>query len=206
MSIRSAIIVHGKISKEGYYNPDTPSASNSIWIPWLQNELLLREIPTQTPEIFRAFQPDYKLWSETFSQYTITPETMLIGHSCGGGFLTQWLSEHKDVRVGHVILVAPAFGDALNPEARYDVEMLNGFGQFELDETMPKRVGSLTLLYSDNDSVRVESAVNVITTKYSEIDKRLFKGYGHFARTDDGAIRTKFPEILDIIDYLPKQT
>lgn len=202
MTAKNAIIVHGKPSKEGYYNANGPSASNSIWIPWLQNQLLIREIPTETPEIFRAFQPDYKLWSETFNRYEVTDDTMLIGHSCGGGFLMQWLSEHKEVSVGHVLLVAPAFGDTLTPDARYEVEMLNGFGEFELDEAIPDRTKSLTLLYSDNDSVRVDATVEAITSKYPQIDKRLFEDYGHFVRMGNDQIRTEFTELLEIIDNL----
>lgn len=200
MTTRNAIIVHGKPSKEGYYNPETPSASNSIWIPWLQNELTRRGISTQTPEMLRSFQPDYTLWNETFGQFKVTSETMLIGHSCGGGFLLQWLCEHKDVSAGHVYLVAPAFGDVLTPEAPYEEQLLNGFGKFDLDKRVLDRVASLTLVYTDNDSPRVNGTVECIRKTYPRIERHLFSRRGHFTRAHDSTVMDTFPELVEMIE------
>ncbi len=197
---KSAIIVHGKPSRLSYENPDLPSASNSIWLPWLQQQLLLRDYDAQTPEMLRAYQPDYTIWKKTFERYQITPDTLLIGHSCGGGFLVQWLSEHPEVRVGGVYLVAPAFGDTLTPDARYDEPLLGGFFDFTPDPLLQERIGQLHLLMSDNDSVRVDATVALIRANYSDLNVHNFSGAGHFTRDKDDQTKSIFPELLDIID------
>ena len=197
---KRALIVHGKPSKDTYFNPEFASASNAIWIPWLQQQLLQRDIATQTPEMLRAYQPDYALWKETFEQFALTPDTLLVGHSCGGGFLVQWLSEHPDVKVGDVFLVAPAFGDSLTPDDRYDVELLGGFFDFTPDAKLTDRVRSLHLLYSDNDSSRVDATVELLKQTYPTMSQRLFPGYGHFSMTESGERKTTFPELIEMID------
>lgn len=107
--MKNAIILHGKSGpgEQEYYNPDFPAASNSHWIPWLQKQLMIRDIYAQTPEVPNSWKPDYATWCKEFERYDITPETVLVGHSCGGGFLVRWLSERPDVRVDKVVLVAP---------------------------------------------------------------------------------------------------
>ena len=95
--MKQAIIVHGKPSKQSYFNPNLPSTSNSIWIPWLQQQLLVRGIDTQTPEMPESWRPDYSLWRQTFEKYDVNSETILVGHSCGGGFLIQWMSENPQI-------------------------------------------------------------------------------------------------------------
>lgn len=197
---KSAIIIHGKPSREGYFNPDSPSQSNSVWIPWLQKELLLDDIPTQTPEMLRSYQPDYSIWSKTMSDLTVDEDTILIGHSCGGGFIIQWLSENSDIKTDNVYLVAPAFGDSLvsDPADKYEDELLNGFFDFTPDINLLNRIKDLTIIYSDNDSIRVNNTIDLLKKYYPQANYRLFSNYGHF--TSEPAIKNgKFPELLDII-------
>ena len=132
--MKQAIIVHGKPSKQSYFNPNLPSASNSIWLPWLQQQLLIRGIDTQTPEMPESWRPDYSLWRQTFEKYDVNSETILVGHSCGGGFLIQWMSENPQICAGDVYLVAPAFGDKFNPEAPYDEPLRGDMA----DDTFPE--------------------------------------------------------------------
>lgn len=196
---KKAIIVHGKPSKESYFNPNLPSASNAIWIPWLQQQLQQMGISTQTPEMFEAYRPDYKIWRETFEQFAVDDGTMLIGYSCGGGFLVQWLSESPDVSVGDVFLVAPAFGDRFNPEAPYEEPLRGGFFNFVIDEKLLSRVKSLHVLFSDNDSVRVDTAVSMIRQALPKANFHEFPGYGHFRGKRDMMDDT-FPELLQLIE------
>ena len=91
-----------------YYSQDYPSLSNCHWYPWLQKQLLVHRWQPKPPEIPRVFELDYAAWVREFERYDITPQTQLVGHSCGAGFLVRWLSEHKAVKVGRVVLrVAP---------------------------------------------------------------------------------------------------
>ena len=104
--MKTAILLHGSCDKEEYYSDEYPSLSNSHWFPWLQKQLLIRDIPTQTPELPGAYEPVYEEWKKEFERHDITENTILVGHSCGGGFLVRWLSENN-IKVDTVVLVAP---------------------------------------------------------------------------------------------------
>jgi predicted alpha/beta hydrolase family esterase len=194
----NAIILHGKPQKDTYYNRQYPSASNSIWIPWLQHELLLLEIPTQTPEMFNAWQPDYRIWSSEFERHEITADTVLVGHSMGGGFLVQWLSEHPEMSVGHVFLIAPSFGDRFTPEAKLEYPLLGNFMNFEIDPLLLTRAKSLTVFHSDNDKQRVVTSVRYIRDALPGLEYREFHNYGHF-RGERDMPSNEFPELLEAI-------
>lgn len=194
--MKKAILVHGKPTKENYDDAAQPSPSNAIWFPWLQKQLLLRDISAQAPEMLRSYQPDYRLWNETFEASALDGETTLIGHSCGSGFLAQWLSEHPDTKVGDVFLVAPSFGDRFNPELPYDYPLLGGFFDFTIDETLLERVKSLHVLYSYDDSPRVDTAVSMLKTALPSANYHAFEGRGHFTATADN----EFTDLLELID------
>jgi len=194
----NAIILHGKPQKATYYNRNRPSASNSMWLPWLQQELLLLGLSTQTPEMLNAWQPDYALWSKELERYDLTPDTLLVGHSLGAGFIVQWLSEHPDVFVGHVFLVAPSLGDRFTPHDKLEYPLLGGFFDFEIDPGLHSRVQSLTLFHSDNDGARVQASVRYIRDKLPELTYREFHGYGHF-RGERDMPSNAFPELLEAI-------
>jgi predicted alpha/beta hydrolase family esterase len=152
--MRNAIILHGRPDKDEYYNPDIPAYSNWHWIPWLQKQLQAKDIFTQTPEIPMSFRPNYEIWKTEFERYDIGPGTILVGHSCGGGFLVRWLSENKDTKVGKVVLVAPWINPDDDPESE-----TGDFFKFEIDKNFPTRTAGVTIFSSDND---YDSVVNLL--------------------------------------------
>lgn len=176
--MKNAIILHGKPDpgQEEYYNPNFPSASNSHWLPWLQKQLLIHDIAAQTPEIPNAWKPEYKTWCKEFERYGIGPETMLVGHSCGGGFLVRWLSEHPDIRVGKVILVVPW----LDPD-RTDT---TDFFDFTIDPGLTARTVGLVIFNSDNDFQSIQASVKMIREVIKDIKYREFHNHGHFCFED----------------------
>ncbi|MEK7071038.1 MAG: alpha/beta fold hydrolase [Patescibacteria group bacterium] len=185
--MKNAIILHGLPDKKEYYDPKVPSASNHHWIPWLQKELLSNEIAAQTPEVPHAFEAHYESWKKEFERFEITPETILVGHSCGGGFIVRWLSEHKNVKVGNVILVAPW----IDPTKELGD---NDFFDFKVDPNVTSRTKKFVIFNSDNDSEAVHKSIQIIKdtvkgTKFVE-----FHNYGHFCLEDMKT--TKFPELL----------
>lgn len=192
--MKNAIIIHGKPGKDEYYDPVFPSASNSHWLPWLQKQLLIADIPTQTPEMFNAWQPDYQIWSKTLEQLEVTPETTLVGHSCGGGFIVQWLSEHKEVKVDKVVLVAPWLGPIGNDET--DDEPIGGFFQFNIDPDLANRVSEIVIFNSDDDAESIHSAVRRIREAIPSATYREFHNYGHFCTSNLGT--DEFPELLEV--------
>ncbi len=125
--MKNAIILHGKPGKEEYYSDKWPSASNAHWLPWLQKQLLIKDIKSDTPEVPHAYDPRWDLWVKEIERFEIGPETILVGHSCGGGFWVKYLSLHEDLKVGRVVLVAPSLGLSWGDGGEHF------FSNFELD-------------------------------------------------------------------------
>ena len=184
--MNTAIILPGKPSKKGYYDPKVKAQSNEHWIPWLQNQLLIRDILTQTPELPKPYAPNYEDWLAVFKQFKVDENTVLIGHSCGGGFLVRWLSDNN-VKVKKVILVAPW----LDPRD----SLRNTFFKFVIDRHLLNRTkDGIVIFNSDNDADDIHESVKVIREANPDITYREFHEYGHFCFND---MRTEeFPELL----------
>lgn len=184
--MKNAIILHGKAEKNEYYDANEPSPSNAHWLPWLQKQLLMRDIAAATPEVPFSFEPNYAAWCKEFERYDLTPETLLVGHSCGGGFLVRWLSEHSDVTVGKVVLVAPWI-DPFRDET-------TDFFEFTIDPGLASRTKQLVIFNSDDDYDSVHESVHILRETVKDITYREFAKHGHFCYND---LHTyEFPELL----------
>jgi predicted alpha/beta hydrolase family esterase len=187
--MKTAIILHGKPSKDEYYDSNFPSASNYCWIPWLQKQLLINGILAQTPELPKPYEPVYEKWLKVFEQFNIDENTILIGHSCGAGFLVRWLTENN-IRVGKVILVAP-FLDPFRDEVKSD------FFDFEIKKGLSKQTRELCIFYSTDDERSVTESVNQIISADKEVKIKQFTNKGHF--TLESMKTDKFPELIDYL-------
>jgi predicted alpha/beta hydrolase family esterase len=177
----NAVIVHGRPGREEYYDPGVPSCSNHHWLPWLAKQLRVRDIHAHTPEMPHAYAPQWSLWRREFERCDIGPETILVGHSCGGGFLVRWLSEHPRQRVGRVVLVAPW----IDPDGNFAGEQgswAGDFFAFEPDRLLAERTAGLIVMTSDDDSDQVLRSVAILREKLAGAQVREFPGYGHFLR------------------------
>ena len=184
----NAVILHGRPGKAEYYNDKYPSASNSHWLPWLQQQLIIRDILAVAPEIPFAYEPDWDRWVKEVERFEIKADTILVGHSTGAGFWVRYLSEHKELSVDKVVLVAPWI----------DVEQEdpNNFFKFEIDPNLVKRTKGLVIFHSTDDVPEIQSAVARLKT-LPGIDYREFTGRGHFTHKympDD-----TFPELLEVL-------
>ncbi|HJQ07870.1 MAG TPA: alpha/beta fold hydrolase [Candidatus Saccharimonadales bacterium] len=158
--MKNAILLHGKPGKEEYYNPEIPSGSNHHWFPWLQKQLLTKDVVAQTPEVPNAWKPYYPTWQKEFERFEITPETMLVGHSCGGGFIVRWLSEHPETRVDKVVLVAPSLGiDWVEKD----------FFEFTIDPNLASRTKGLVIFGSDNDKPAIADAIKIFRSSIKDV-------------------------------------
>lgn len=151
--MKQAIILHGRPSKEEYYSDRYPSASNSHWLPWLQKQLLIKDIPAYTPEVPYCYDLDYEKWCKEFERYEVTPDTTLVGHSCGGGFIVRWLGEHPEIKVDKVILVAPGAPAVDADWSRYS------FFDFTISPNLASQTQGITIFGSDNDSSGIMESV-----------------------------------------------
>lgn len=187
--MKTAIILHGKPDKDEYYSEAYPSASNSHWLPWLQKQLLIRDIAAYTPEVPYCYAPDYSTWCKEFERFEVTPKTTLIGHSCGGGFIVRWLSEHPEVIVDKVALVAPW----LDPNRDDTTDLFD----FEIDSNLTARAKGITIFNSDNDYASVQETVKILRDKIQNTSYRELHSHGHFCYKDLGT--DAFPELLEEI-------
>lgn len=186
--MKTAIIIHGYNDKSEFEDISCPSASNDHWIPWLQRQLLLNGIEAQTPEMPGFYEPNYEKWKEMLERFAPNEETILVGHSCGGGFLIRWLSEN-DVKVGRVVLIAPW----LDPEGMIDPN----FFTFEIDSDLTSKTESLIIMYSTDDYPDILKSIEILKSKLKGAEFQEFNGKGHFVL---GSLKTeKFPELLDTI-------
>ncbi len=188
--MRNAIILHGGPSKEEYYDPKAPSMSNAHWLPWLQGQLLKRDIDAATPEVPHSFDRKWDVWLKEAERYDIGPETILVGHSTGSGFWIKYLSLNKNLKVGQVILVAPW----LDPDREHTTGF---FDDFEIDPDLVSRTAGVTIFNSDNDQDSVQKTTKIVRDRVKDIVYREFHNYGHFCYKD---LKTdEFPELLAAI-------
>ncbi len=185
--MKTAIILHGMPSKKEYFNSQSPAQSNKHWLPWLQKQLILKGILAQTPELPKPYKPVYEKWRSVFERFPINRDTILVGHSCGAGFLVKWLSENK-IKVNKVALVAPF----LVSTPKEKVEFLN----FKIDQDLVKKTKGLMVFYSEDDEKSVLQRVEKLRS-LKGIQIKKFKNKRHFCFED---MKTeKFPELRDFL-------
>ena len=187
--MKNAVLLHGLPSKNEYYNVKQPSASNSHWFPWLQKQLLIHEIKADTPEVPHAFKMDWHNWVKEVERFDITPDTTLVGHSMGAGFWIRYLTEHPELFIGKLVLVAPW----LNVDHEYD----STFFDFDVDPTLIERTTELIIFASDNDAVSVQYTVRYLQDRFPSAILKSFHNYGHF--TLESMKTDAFPELLDVL-------
>ncbi|HEY0980231.1 MAG TPA: alpha/beta hydrolase [Candidatus Paceibacterota bacterium] len=185
--MRNAIVIHGMPSKEEYIARGATS-SKQHWLPWIKSELEAQGIAVETPEMPEPYAPQYEKWKAVFEQFPIDEETILIGHSCGAGFLVRWLSENKK-KVGVVILVAPW----MDPEHE-ERELVSDFFDFIIDPALAERTKGITVFISSDDDAPMQKTAELLKEAIAGLMVVEFAGKGHFTEGDMGT--TEFPELL----------
>ena len=185
--MKSAILVHGWANKNEFYDLRYPTPRNSHWFPWLTKQLMTKGIHTNAVEMPNSFYPQYELWKKEFERFDTDDETILVGHSCGGGFLVRWLSEN-DVKVGKVVLVAPWMG--IRPDQEFD----ESFFDFTIDQNLANKTKSLTIFNSSNDISEIQDSVKLLKESLNNIKSIELENKGHFTLKGLGA--EEFPELL----------
>lgn len=190
--MKRAILIHGWNTKDEYYDASRPTASNDHWFPWLTKKLMLADIHTVSLEMPNGYYPEYDVWKRELERFDIDENTILVGHSCGGGFLVRWLSE-GDRRVGKVVLVAPWLGYGANSYGDFD----ENFFDFRMDRSIASRAESLEILYSTDDEPSIQKSVQDILEGIDDVRIHEFSDKGHFVMSSlDGE---ESPELLEVI-------
>jgi predicted alpha/beta hydrolase family esterase len=186
--MKQALIFHGTCDKEEYYSDNYPSLSNSHWTPWLQKQLLIAGWESHAPEVFEAYAPTYRKWLGELERYTVDSDTVLVGHSCGGGFLLRWMHENSNVEFKKVILVAPW----LDPDETTSGDM------FKVDFNI-KNQDKVVVYESDDDMDSIKNSVLEIKNFMPDAKYIAFSGYGHFCY-EYNMTSLEFPELLKEIN------
>jgi uncharacterized protein len=187
--MKNAIILHGLADKKEYYDPKLSASSNQHWLPWLQRQLILKDFKADTPEVLYPFKFDWDSWVREVERFDIKPNTILVGHSMGGGFWVRYLSEHPEIAVDKVVLVAPWLN------LRHEEN--TNFFDFEIDPGIVEHANQFIIFGSDNDHPDVQNSVNLLKEKLPNITFRSFHNYGHFCYND---MKTEaFPELLEVL-------
>jgi len=186
----NAILIHGMPSREEYYSDSYPTMSNSHWFPWLSKQLQIRDIFTVSIEVPNSYAPKYNVWKKEFERFDIEETTILIGHSCGAGFLVRYLSENPSVKVKQVILVAPW----INPAKE---ECADDFFEFTIKKDITNQADKFTIIASDNDYEVIERSVGILRDELPNAEYVELKGKQHFTYNDLGT--EEFPELLQEI-------
>lgn len=171
--------------KTRIYNP------TKGWKDWLQFMIELEhDVIMQRPYFphAHALLMKYDEWEKVMDKQDINEDTVLIGHSAGGGFVLKYLSMHPELKVRQVILVAPWI----------DVEKFQPFDFYkglELNnDIVAQSKQGIDLMISDGDMPHIISSFDKITKNIPDIHVHKFTGRGHF--TGD-----ELPEIMSIIKW-----
>ncbi|KKS46684.1 MAG: hypothetical protein UV09_C0014G0004 [Candidatus Gottesmanbacteria bacterium GW2011_GWA2_42_18] len=179
----NCIIVHGCPSDS---SEERTKEYAKHWMPWIRKELTSRGIKTEIPLMPEPWQPDYKAFKTEFEKYIVTPNTILIGHSCGCAFLVRWLGETKQ-RIKKLILVAPWKINDKNDKWR------KLFYEYPVDRTIQECVKNIVMFTADNEETNGKKSLNIF---HKALGGKIIelKGMGHFCFEDMGTY--EFPELL----------
>ncbi len=186
--MKSAIILHGMPSREEYFGLNGSLQQNKHWLPWIKEELMAEGVKVFSPEFPEPYLPVYENWKKSFEELEVDKDTILIGHSCGAGFILRWLSENK-IQVGKVALVAPW----IDPRG----QLQNDFFNFKIDKDLLSRATGVCIFISKDDDKDILDSFEIIKKELPEVDVRWFENYGHFTFGDMKTI--EFPELKNFV-------
>lgn len=184
------IFCHGVMDPEQDWNNQEYNPTKG-WKYWLQFMTETQhDVLTQMPCFPHAHAAlmKYDEWAAIMDKQDINENTVLIGHSAGGGFVLKYFANHPQLRVKQIILVAP-WCDAENWQP-------NGFYKnIDFNSNVISRTkNGIDILVSDDDASYILSSVNKIKQNLPNVRVHQFSGYGHF-------VRQQLPEILSIIKF-----
>lgn len=182
----NCIVIHGCPSNvEKAMDPATRTYDKH-WIPWIKKELSQRGIKTETPLMPSPWEPDYNAFKKEFEKYSVSENTILVGHSCGCAFLVRWLGESKQ-QIYKLILVAPW----KIPDK--DDKFRKAFYEYSIDETIKSRVKEIVMFTADNEEGNGKKSLKIF---HDALGGKIIElqGRGHYTIGDMGT--EVFPELL----------
>jgi len=193
--VSNVVIVHGcPTNKEKAADP-AKRTYDKHWIPWLKEQLEKRGIKTDVPLMSAPWEPDYDSWKEEFNKLNINEKTVLVAHSCGGGFLVRWIDEER-IKVKKLILVSPGKSGKARNEFKsnlYGNKTIKNIGKYVKE--------GIVIFTSNND---IEGHIEAAYEYEKELPAKVIflRNRGHFLEKEMGT--KQFPELLNQI--IPNST
>lgn len=184
--MKNLIILHGKPTEERYNNPEIPKPHEANWLPWIGEQLSTENVSVSIPAMPKPYLPNYMAWQKTFEMERIDEFTALVGHSTGADFILRWLSDHRDVALERVVLVAPWHDEA----GKY-----GDFSEYQLDYCMAKRIGKIVVMNSRDDSDAIQENAHNIVNNLASAQLVELDGFGHFMLGNNMTTK-EFPELM----------
>ena len=130
----------------------------------------------------------YDEWEKIMDKQDITDDTVLIGHSAGGGFVLKYLSKHPKLKVRQVVMVAPYIDtEGTSPFGFYhDINLSNNL--------VAQTKNGIDLMVSIDDAPGIINSFDKISKDIPSIRVHKFSGRGHLNGGD-------LPEIMSIIKW-----
>ena len=161
------------------------------WKYWLQFRVEKdHDIIMQIPKFphAHALLMKYDEWEKIMNFQDINQDTILIGHSAGGGFILKYMARHPELHVKQIILVAPWIDpNNLQPNGFYKGLDLN-------NDIIKQTTNGIDIMISDDDMPDILASFDKIKQNIPDIRIHAFSGRGHFCTPE-------LPEILDMIKY-----
>lgn len=119
----------------------------------------------------------------------INKDTVLIGHSFGGGMLVKYLTDNPQIKIAHLVLVSPWI-DPFHLFQTY-------FNKFEPDVNIPQRAHRIDLFYSTDDHYGdlILKSCEKLEKLWPTMHVHKFTNRNHFSASEI----TKFPELWQIL-------
>lgn len=188
--MENAFIVHGCPSSIERALSSVLRTYDKHWIPWSKKQLEAKGIHTEVPLMPKPWDPNYEAFKKKFEKYTVTEESILIGHSCGCAFLVRWLGDSKQ-QIDTLILVAPW---KIAPEGD---SRKKAFYQYPIDTTIKERVKKIVIFTADDEEEDGKKSAQLFQDALGgEIIE--LKSHGHYTQGDMGT--EEFPELIGILN------
>lgn len=182
----NCIVIHGCPSNAERAMNFKTRTYDKHWIPWIRKKLSQRRIKTEVPLMPSPWQPDYSAFKEEFEKYSVSENTILIGHSCGCAFLVRWLGKSKQ-KINKLILVAPWKIPDKNDKFR------KAFYEYPIDSMIKSRVKEIVMFTADDEEEDGKKSLKIFHDALGGKIVKL-KGRGHYTMGDMGT--EEFPELL----------
>ncbi len=184
------IFCHGVMGPDEDWNNKIYNEAKG-WKDWLQFMTEAQhDVVMQIPRFphAHALLMKYPEWEKIMDTHDINTDTILIGHSAGGGFILKYMATHPELVVKQIVLVAPWIdAEDFQPFEFYKGANLN-------NKIVSQTKCGIDLLISDDDMPHIVSSFDKITKNIPDIRVHRFSGYGHF-------VLPKLPEIMPIIQF-----